>query len=356
MSALGAPFQVTHASGLRALNRVLASMHTDMLRAGGLDGGAVRLAVLNIVAACMDVDSADVASQAAGRLGGAHPARAIIIIADGDAPTHIEADVSLQCSAVDRGQVCAEQVRLSVGGAAAFHLASIVTPLLVHDVPVYLWLVGSPPLEQAFGLDAIAVCERLIVDSGAYADTAATLRTLSAELASVGDAISFGDMAWERTRLWRRLIAQCFDGPELRGFVRGIAGVVVEDSGQAASAQAWLLAGWLDSRLRARNGASWPGVVMGALGTTEARGDGPARVSLRCTSGEHRAVVTVERRGAALHSIIDVDGGIGAEGAVPVRDVDDVELLGQLLESPAEDPVYRLALASAATLAGGTSA
>jgi hypothetical protein len=72
---------------------------------------------------------------------------------------------------------------------------------------------------------------------------------------------------------------------------------------------------------------------------------------MRCSAGGQSALVTVERRGAVLCGVIDVEGGIHAERAVPVSDVDSVDMVGSLLESSAEDPVYRTALRKAADLA-----
>lgn len=350
----GVPLQVSHASGLHAVNRVLAEMHREMLRSGGIEGTAVRLSVLNLVAACVDVDSADMASQAVGRLGAKHPARAIIIVADPEGDEQIEADLSLQCSAIDTGQVCAEQVRLHVGGEVAYHLASMVTPLLVPDIPVYLWLIGSPPLRQAFGQDAVAICERVIIDSGEYHDDGGTLRTLSDELDRVGDAIALSDVAWERSRTWRELIAQSFDGERVRGFVRGITRVDLECSGDRISAQTWLIAGWLASRLDWRRSPEGPRVVTATRQTADVTEHDLVRVALHCRIDGHEALVTLERRGSALYSVIDVDGGITAERAVPIPELDTVDLVGRLLESSGEDPVYRAALRSAAALASAS--
>ena len=351
MSTAGAPLRVSHASGLHAVNRGLAELHREMLRAGGGDGAAVRLSVLNLVAACIDVESADLASQAVGRLGAKHPARAVIILADPQGEPRIEADLSLQCSTIDEGQVCAEQVRLQVGGEAAFHLASVVTPLLVPDIPVYLWLVGAPPLHQAFGQDAIAICERLIVDTGAYEDHAGTLTTLSAELDAAGDAVSLADIAWERSRAWRRLIAQSFDGEEVRGFLRGIIGVDVACAGDRVSAQAWLTAGWLSSRLGWEDSDGGPRVAVTAGAAPGVTDHDLVRVALRCRDAGHEATVTLDRRGAVIHAVIDVDGGIRAERAVPVPGMETIDVVGSLLESSGDDPVYRSALRRAAALA-----
>lgn len=341
-----------HASGLHAVNRALHDMHHEMLRVGGRsEGAAVRLSVLNLVAACVDGDSADLATKAIGRLGAKHPVRAIVVLADPDGKPQMEADVSLQCSAVDAAQVCAEQVRIVVGGEAAYHLASVVTPLLVPDIPTYLWLVGSPPLQQAFGQDAVAICERLILDTGAYDDDAGALRLLAEELEVVGDALAVSDVGWERTRTWRQLVAQSFDGEAMRRFLYGITRVDVECSGDRVSAQAWLLVGWMGSRLGWKAASDQPRVVTTSRRVEDVAAPNLARVTLHCSAADQNAQVTVERRGAALYCIIDVEGGMHAERAVPVGDADSVDMVGSLLESPAEDPVYRAALRNAADLA-----
>jgi len=351
MSTVGA-LEVAHASGLHAVNRTLNDMHHEMLRVGGRsEGAAVRLSVLNPVAACVDVESADLATRAIGRLGAKHPVRAIIVLADPDGKPQMEADLSLQCSAVDAAEVCAEQVRMVVGGEAAYHLASVVTPLLVPDIPTYLWLVGSPPLQQAFGQDAVAICERLIFDSGAYDDDAGALRLLAEQLEVVGDALSVSDVGWERPRPWRQVIAQSFDGEAMRLFLHGITRVHVECSGDRVSAQAWLLAGWMASRLGWKAASDQPRVVTTSRRVEDVAAPNLARVTMQCRAGGQGAQVTVERRGAALYCVIDVDGGMHAERAVPVSDVDSVDMVGSLLESPAEDPVYRAALRNAADLA-----
>lgn len=354
VTVVGAPLQVSHASGLHAVNRVLAGMHRDMLRTGGVDGGAVRLTVLNLVAACVDEAGAKVAAMAVSRLGATHPARAVIVVAAADAPDHIEADVSLQCSLVDAGRVCAEQVSLHVGGEVAYHLASVVTPLLVPDIPVYLWLVGSPPLRQAFGQDAIAICERLIIDTGEYEDRGGTLRLLADQLEVVGDAISLSDVAWERVRTWREVIAHSFDGEGVREFLRGITAVDVECSGERESAQAWLIAGWLASRLAWTGESGSPRLGVTARVVDDIEQHDLVRVALRCRAGGHEALVTVERRGSALHSVIDVDGGITAERAVPVPELGSMDLVVTLLEESGEDPAYRAALRAGAELSSGS--
>lgn len=354
MSAATPPLRVSHASGLHAVNRVLAEMHREVLRTGGgvVEGGMVRLSVLNLVAACIDSRGAEMAARAIRRLGTKHPARAVVVLSRPDAPPAIEADLSVQSSPVSDGQICGELVRLTVDGEAAYHLASVINPLLVADVPVYLWLVGSPPLRQAFGQDAMAICERLILDTGEYPDAPVTLLQLSRELEAVGGAVSLADIAWERLRVWRRLIAESFDPEPMRPCLRDISCVEVECSGDVVSAQSWLFAGWLAAQLR-WSGESTPRLIPGSRPHDDTPARGLARVAIHCGGRGRRATVLVERRGDDLHSVIDRGGGLYAERLLPAPDPPTEDLVAALLEAADEDVVYRSALAEAARLSGG---
>lgn len=348
MNATAPLFHLAHASGLNAVERQLAVMHQEMLRRSGEEAREVRLSVLNLVAACVDNESADIASQTVALIAENHPARALIVVADRNATEGIEADVSLQCALTRHGQICAEEVRLTVGGRAALHLDSIVSPLLVPDVPVFLWLVGAPPMEQAFGVDAIAISDRIIIDTGAYEDPAETIAMVSAAVDANSGRLQLADLAWARLRRWRELVAQAFDGAEMHALLNHITAVEIESSGQSVSAAAWLLAGWMAAQLGWSGDA--PALTMSAQGPADIPGRELLSVRLGCADGEHTATVTVRRREATLNVTIDVDSGITADQTVPVRRLDTAHLVGSLLEEDTEDPVYGAALRSATHL------
>lgn len=354
--ARGTPvLQITHASGLHSVARKLAALHAEALRQNSEDSRGVSLSVLNLVAVAMTVENADIASQTVGHLAENHPARAIIVVVRPNDPERIEADVSLQNADTGRGRISAEQVRLTVGGEPAYHLASVVTPLLIPDIPVYLWLVGDPPLRQAFGQDAIAICERLLMDSGAYEDPMSTLITLAAEVRRTRGALTLSDIAWARSRGWRDLLVQGFDGPEMRPMLRGIESIAIECAGDTVSAQAWLLAGWMASRLGwqqvQHDHEPKPDVEWSLRPAGELDEGTLLSVRIRCRSGEHGASVTLERTGNAITTSIDIDGGLTARRAVPQPDDDIVHLVGALIEELPDDAVYAAALQRAARMA-----
>src|SRR2546421_3274971 len=168
MTTTGQLVRSAHAASVGAVARELSALHHEMLRTGDGEERLVRLSVLNLVVACATEEDAEDAGTVIERIASRHPARGIMVLADPGAADSVEADLSLQCSAVGgRQHVCAEVVRLRVGGESALHLVSVVGPLLLADVPVDLWLVGAPRLAQALDAEAVAVCERLILDTGA---------------------------------------------------------------------------------------------------------------------------------------------------------------------------------------------
>jgi glucose-6-phosphate dehydrogenase assembly protein OpcA len=145
--------------------------------------------------------------------------------------------VSLVCYAVpdvDRN-VCSEVIELHLRGDRAKAPASIVEPLLISDLTVFLRWRGEPwwgtdELDQLVG-----VTDRLIVDSTEWSDLPASY----ANLAELFDRAAVSDIAWARTSRWRALLASLW--PE----IADVATIRVHGT----RAQAHLLAGWLRSRL-----------------------------------------------------------------------------------------------------------
>jgi hypothetical protein len=167
-----------------------------------------------------------------------HPSRTILLLPEADAGTDgIDATVSLESYAVPgvERNVVSEVVELQLRGTRAKAPASIVEPLIVSDLPVFLrwrgepdW--GSPELEQL-----VAITDRLIVDSTEWDDLPYAYR----HLVALFERTAVSDIAWARTSRWRTLLASLWPGiADVRTIrVRGTA------------AQAHLLHGWLASRL-----------------------------------------------------------------------------------------------------------
>lgn len=336
----------THASGLHAVADALDDLHRDALRAAGAESTQVRLSVLNIVAVCNEPQLVDAAVETVVMVSERHPARAIVIHADHNRPILIESDISLRQSPMG-GYI--ELVRLDVGGQPAFHLTSIVQPLLIPDIPVHLWIVGSPPLDQAFRPDAVSVVDLIILDTAAYPDAQGTLRRIREEIETYGGGLCIGDIAWERLRPWRDAVAHAFAGPAMRTWLHRIRGVDLVSSGASAPLQALLLTGWLASRLRWPEKGG-PDVTGSEMPPHENVAGELQHVRIRCSDGRHTARVDVERRGAMLRTSINVDAGMVATSVTPAPVESDGLLIARLMAELEDDRVYRQAVFRASTV------
>ena len=167
-----------------------------------------------------------------------HPSRTILLLPEPNAGADgIDAAVSLECYAVpgvDR-EICSEVIELRLRGMRAKAPASIVEPLLISDLPVFLRWRGEPPWGAQELDQLVGVTDRLIVDSTEWDDLPFPYR----RLAELFDRTAVSDIAWARTSRWRALLATLWPDIASVGTIR-VTGT---------SAQALLIAGWLRSRL-----------------------------------------------------------------------------------------------------------
>lgn len=200
------------------------------------DGPDLRTSVMTHMAWVPD----DWLSQATETLAGLaerHPSRTIVLVPDPAGADRLDADVSVQCFPVSgrHGNVCTEVVELRLGGSRAAAPASIVQPLLIADLPVFLRWRGQPPFDGTEFAQLVEVTDRLVIDSSEWSDLPGAYGRLS----DVFGRTAMSDIAWSRTLEWRRAVAQLWPAvAELRTL--RVAG---------PQAEALLLAGWLRSRL-----------------------------------------------------------------------------------------------------------
>jgi glucose-6-phosphate dehydrogenase assembly protein OpcA len=169
-------------------------------------------------------------------LGERHPSRTIVLVPEPGADDGLEASVEVDCYPVgtDR-KVSMETIRLKLCGNRVQAPASVVEPLLLPDLPVFLRWRGLPPFgEQPFE-QLVDTVDRLIVDSTEWRGLPAPYE----QLAEIFDRVVVSDIAWTRTSRWRPQLASLWPG------IAGVNGIKVTGT----KAQAYLLAGWLRSRL-----------------------------------------------------------------------------------------------------------
>lgn len=169
-----------------------------------------------------------------------HPSRTILLFPDPDTgESRIDAAAAVEryeIPGAERG-VVTEVIELTLCGIRAKAPASVVEPLLISDLPVFLRWRGEPPWGADELGQLVSLTNRLIVDSTEWDED--ELPFSYRRLAELFPRCAASDIAWARTSRWRSHLATLWpaiaDVTTLR--VRGTA------------PQAWLLCGWLRSRL-----------------------------------------------------------------------------------------------------------
>jgi hypothetical protein len=167
-----------------------------------------------------------------------HPSRTILLFPQPKGDARIDAAVSLHCFQLPGTErhVCTEVIELTLCGSTAAAPASVVLPLLIPDLPVFLRWRDRPDFDDAAWEQLTGVADRLIVDSTEWPDVPEAYSGLEA----VFDRIAASDIAWARTGRWRQLLASLWPG------IASVETIRVHGT----PAQGHLLAGWLRARLR----------------------------------------------------------------------------------------------------------
>ena len=189
-----------------------------------------------------------------------HPCRALVMLADLEGES---SDIELFVSAFTQSerasqkpQVCGEELTLVARGHFTSELPSAAIPLLVPDLPVFLWWCELECLNDQDFEPLAQSADRLVIDSVNMTDPTSSWRALSKLFDPQNkSAIALSDINWARLTSWRALLANFYDVHEYRDALANLQQVTIdyeapESNPNGLAAQALLLAGWLASRLQ----------------------------------------------------------------------------------------------------------
>jgi len=344
-----------------------------------------RTSVLNLIVTVEDAEAAERVVRTMMGLGVRHPSRAIVLVPEqttkGDL---LDASISAHCHETpgdERERICYEQVVLTVRGEAASHLSGVVAPLLIHDLPTFVWWPGDPPLRNPIFDQLVEMGDRLIVDSSDFSDLLTGLRRLSTLRRRSG----VGDLSWGRQAWWQELSAQFFDAPRFRRYLPNLNRLhvryaVASVGGQPAAddevapgcasplAQALLYAGWIATRLGWRRARSVEPLAGGRLRlqlegryemvdlliepveTDTVRPGELTSVRLRAFGEAGAAEFIIDRSGDEATVATNADGMTAMLRRVTMDMPREPELIATQLTLDLVDPVYQDALRAAAIL------
>ncbi len=374
----------SHEAHLSARARSLAL--GDPHLAGRLDvagdvGVRMRTSVLTLVAVAQRPETSERALDAINMLATRHPSRTLLLCpGDPGGPSWMDAGIYAECRVAERSgaETCTEQIVVRTGGEIEQHLAGLVQPLLIHDLPVVLWWLDDPPIgRHRFG-DLLAICDRLLVDSGSFGDGG------NAHLAGLAAVCSAGrpvvhDIGWMRLTLWRELLAGLFEHPLLAPELaagRTLRIDVLRPGDALRLTKAALFAGWLAATLgwvvvaplaASRGGDTLVGTFRGERGAvrvevrpvrhaghTRLRSPGSlVRVELELGRRGHEVRARVTRQADHLLATADWSGAEVSRRAGRLEPFGEAPYLAEALERAGPDRLLGPAIERAVQLLAG---
>jgi glucose-6-phosphate dehydrogenase assembly protein OpcA len=338
-----------------------------------------RTSVLTLVVVAGRPEVEERAIATIEQLAGRHPSRAIVLApSDPDGPARLDARISLTCAVRPGGpaETCAERILLRAGGQSAQHLAGIIAPLLIHDLPAVLWWADDAPMGSRLFRELAESADQVLVDSAVFRDDGhERLAELAALIETGGPAVR--DVGWVRLAPWRELCAELFDHPLLLpevGSIRSLRIDVLHPGMTLRLPRAALLAGWLEHALgwtlreppAPRHGTdslfgAWTSGrhevrfeirPVSAEGRTGLRDAGSLRrVEMELGRGRHLIRVRVTRQADHLLATADWDGAEVIRRVGRIERFEDVEYVAEALDSVGRDRLYEEAARRAARLA-----
>jgi glucose-6-phosphate dehydrogenase assembly protein OpcA len=240
------------------LERELAAMWRESAGGGPEAGeaGITRVCVANLIIYAPRGEGRAAIDEMLDEVTEQTPTRAVVLLADTEAgESALEAYVSTRCQAAPRGgkQVCGEQVTIEAAGSALENLATAAEPLLVPDIPTFLWWKDIPHYEDKLFTRIVELCDRVVIDSDAFDHPREDLLRV-AQLIEEHPRIALSDLNWGRLTTLRNLLAGFWDVADYRQYLDRLDTVEIEFAPPRAatdqtSAQALLVAGWFGSRL-----------------------------------------------------------------------------------------------------------
>jgi len=192
-------------------------------------------------------------------LEGQHPSRAIIVAVEpAEMRSEPTAVVGLHNHTLAQAdsQVGDEQITIFLPDTATEHISDYVAPLLLSDMPVFVWWAGTPPTNRGVIDDLVDLGDHQLFDSAAFQQPLRDIGILAHIIkrcrTTAVNYKAFHDFTWTRLLPWREARAQSFDPPyltHLANVTHVRFGFASDPSLPTRPPPAYLLAGWLSANL-----------------------------------------------------------------------------------------------------------
>ena len=219
-------------------------------------GGVTRASLINLAVYCGE-QSMEANTELISEITRNHACRAILIAND---PTgqlkDVRAWISAHCHISRAGakQVCSEQISFLLPMGSNSLIPNIVFSHLDSDLPLYLWWQGEFPSDEEMPL--LKWVDRLIFDSHDWKHCADSLCALPDRINAFRKRLTFRDINWTRSLLFRQALARFFDNPDNLPALYELSKIHFDYSPGFRSLAA-LIVGWLASHLGWKIGAGY---------------------------------------------------------------------------------------------------
>ncbi|MFL6286648.1 MAG: glucose-6-phosphate dehydrogenase assembly protein OpcA [Pyrinomonadaceae bacterium] len=221
----------------------------------GQHAGVVRACVLNLIVYAASGEERAEADDLLETVVERHPCRAILIAAERESKeARLDAYASTRCQISTRGskRICGEQITIEAEGAAVENVSTAVAPLLVPDVPVFLWWKDIPHEEDKLFDRLSAMADRVVIDSASFDRPHEDLLRLAEVLS--GGHMHLSDLNWGRLTSWRSLVASFWDVSDYRDSLAHVERIQIEydppdRAHESVAPKALLALGWIVSCL-----------------------------------------------------------------------------------------------------------
>ncbi len=340
---------------------------------------AARSSVLNLIVVGGRRETAERCAATIAGTAGRRPSRSLILSAvDPDGPPGLDARIEALAlaTATGRAETGAETIHVITRGETGQHLASIIVPLLVRDLPVALWWPDAPEFESHRADRLLPLADRLIVDGSSWPGDGMDRLAAMARVAH-SQRLIVADFALLRQARWREALASVYDLPDLRPHLRAVRSITVEfaatdeddPAGSTNVVRPVYHVAWLASRLGMSVVSPLRRVAGGRRVATLRQLEHKVEVELRPARSDlhNGSTVMVEiasrRRSSELIGHVEagdrtVEVGVRDKGRERVRRtylaprLRDEDLLERAVEESAADPVAAEVLATAGRLIG----
>jgi glucose-6-phosphate dehydrogenase assembly protein OpcA len=379
MSTPSKQIQVARTLDVEEVERALAELwqETAGREEVGPDDAVLRARAANLMVVVTSDTTLAETQETIRKLAAIHPCRAVVMLADRQgADSDIEMFVYASCQNERRkmnAELSCEEITLIAHGQFTSELPSAGIPLLVPDLPVFLWWQDLQRLDDDTFLPLSYAADRLVIDSVDLAAMNLHLDSVEQLFSRQGaEAISVSDINWARLTSWRALLANFYDVHEYRAALAEQERVRIEYGAPEGDAngiatQALLIAGWLASRLdwhierqmnevdqtlffaRKANGSS-VSLELKRVDRPAMKPGRLARVELQSIQNNASFVVQRAENGLHLETHAMIEGRPCPCRTLPVRNRSTAELLAREMEILAKDTTYEAAVRVAVSL------